>query len=47
MMIRSRISLLLLTVLWACGGDSGTDTEDTEDTSTTANEFIAAGLTSL
>lgn len=49
MMIRSRISLLLLTVLWACGGDSPTDTTDTEDPSgsTTANEFIAAGLTSL
>ena len=24
-MVRSRIGLLLLTVLWACGGDTGTD----------------------
>ena len=51
-MIRSRIRLLLLTLLWACGGDGGTNTEDTEDTEdtseqTTANEFIAAGVTSL
>ena len=32
-MIRSRVSLLLLTVLWACGGDSGTPPEETEDNS--------------
>ena len=49
MMVRSRISLLLLTVLWACGGDGGTDLDDTEDGSgsTTADELNAEAMTSL
>ena len=43
MMVRSRISLLLLTVLWACG-DSGTDT-DTDSEAETGSVTVTAATT--
>ena len=44
MMVRSRISLLLLTVLWACGVDSGTNPGDTGDEASLADDNVAEAI---
>ena len=54
-MVRSRIGLLLLAVLWACGVDSVTDPEDTGDgsestdvsPSDTVETLVATGIASM